>query len=66
MHKKDITISEKRLKRIIREVIEEFFDPDYGLKIKKEFIEYLKKSKEEECKKDIVSLESIKKELNPR
>lgn len=64
MYKGEIGISEKKLKRIIREVMEEFFDPDYGLEIKEEFVEYLKKSKEEELKGDTVTLDSIKKELN--
>ena len=56
-----IEIPEEKLRKIIRETLEEFFDPDYGMSIRKEFVELLKKSKEEEEKGDIISLDEIKK-----
>lgn len=61
---KVVEISEEKLRKIIRETLEEFFDPDYGLSLRKEFVELLKRSKEEESREELISLEEIKKELN--
>ena len=56
-------LSEKRLKKIMKEVLDEYFDPDYGMEINKEFSDILKKSKTEEENGELFSLEEIKKEI---
>ena len=59
-----IEIPEEKLRKIIRETLEEFFDPDYGMSFREEFVNLIKKSKEEEERGETISLEKIKKELN--
>ncbi len=63
LRKEDSVLSEKKLKKIMKEVLDEYFDPDYGMKIKKEFSEILKKSKSEEERGELFPLEDIKKEI---
>ncbi len=56
-------LTEKKLKKIMKEVLEEYFDPDYGLEVREEFHQVLKKSKEEEENGDLFSIEDMKKEI---
>ncbi len=62
-HNEIITFNEKKLKKIIRDVLDEYFDPDYGNELRPEFIKLLKESKEEEKNGNLFDLEEIKKEL---
>ncbi|GEM_PF-6477146 len=64
MRKKDATIfSEKELKRVIKEAMDEYFDPEYSFQFKKDFVKLLKKSKEEQERGELFSLDEIKKEV---
>ena len=57
----DITISE--LKEIVREIVAEIIDPDYGLEFRDEVIEALQDSFEQKGRGEGVTLEEAKSKL---
>ena len=57
----DITLSE--LKELIREVILEIIDPDYGLELRDEVIEVLRESFEQKDRGEGISLREAKNRL---
>ncbi|MFN3739511.1 MAG: hypothetical protein ACK4TF_02410 [Thermodesulfovibrionales bacterium] len=60
----DMTIGE--LKRLIREVIYELIDPDYGLELRPEIVEELKESMKQKERGEGIPLEEVKKQLGLR
>jgi len=58
-----IVTNEKKLKKIIKDVLDEYFDPDYGSELKPEFIKIIKKSVKEQENNELYDLEQIKEEL---
>jgi len=61
---KDTNISYNDLKRVFEEVINEFFDPDYNLEVRKEFKRVIEKSLKDKKEKRLFSLERIKEKIN--
>ena len=57
----DITLSE--LKELIREVILETIDPDYGLELRDEVVEALRESFEQKARGEGISLEETQNRL---
>ena len=53
----------KELKELLRETLEEFLDPDFGLELRDEVKHALEKSLKEKEKRNLYSLEDVKKEL---
>lgn len=53
----------KELKKLLRETLEEFLDPDFGLELRAEVKQALAKSLEEKKKGKIYSFEEVKREL---
>lgn len=60
----DMTIGE--LKRLIREVIYELIDPDYGLELRPEIVEELKESMKQKERGEGIPFEEVKKQLGLR
>ena len=60
----DTTLGE--LKELIREVILEAFDPDYGLELRDEVVEALKESFQEKKRGEGIALEEAKSRLGLR
>ena len=54
--KKTLSLDQEKLKTLVREVLEEFFDPDYGLQVRPEIMELLKQSSKEKEKGKGISL----------
>lgn len=57
----DITVSE--LKEIVREIVLEIIDPDYGLELREEAVEALRESFEQKRRGEGVSLAEAKTKL---
>ncbi len=60
---KTFTLDQEELKSLMKEVLEEFFDPDYGLEIRPEILELLELSTREKKEGKGVSLEDTKRIL---
>ncbi len=58
-----ILVDRNELRNLLKEVLQEFFDPDYGLEIAPDLIESLKKSAKEKEEGKGVSLEEARKIL---
>jgi hypothetical protein len=61
--KKLSDMTAKELQDLIRQTILEVLDPDYGLQIKPEIVESLRKSLEQKKKGKGISIEKVEKEL---
>lgn len=59
--KKDITYEE--LKTIFKEVLDEYFDPDYGMELRKDFKKILEKSIKDKREKRTQSFYKVKKDF---
>jgi len=59
----DDPLFKKEMKKMLREMIEEYLDPDFGLTLRKSFEEKLKVSKKEKYNGELLNLDEIKKEL---
>ena len=57
----DITVRE--LRELVREVVAEIIDPDYGLELRGEVIEALQESWEQKRRGEGISLEEVKDKL---
>ena len=58
--KKTLSLDQEKLKTLVREVLEEFFDPDYGLEVRPEIMEVLKQSSKEKEKGKGISLKKAR------
>ena len=58
-----ILIDKNELRNLLKEVLQEFFDPDYGLEVTPDLIESLKKSAKEKEEGKGISLEEARKIL---
>ena len=61
-----IMVDQNELRTLLKEVLQEYFDPDYGLEIAPDLIETLKKSTKEKEEGKGVSLEEARKILKYR
>jgi len=62
--KKTLSLDQEKLKTLVREVLEEFFDPDYGLEVRPEIMEVLKQSSKKKEKGKGISLKKAREILN--
>jgi len=62
--KKTLSLDQEKLKTLVREVLEEFFDPDYGLEVRPEIMELLKQSSKEKEKGKGISLKKAREILH--
>jgi len=60
---KTFVLDQEGLKLLIKEALEEFFDPDYGLEVRPEILKLLEHSTREKEEGKGVSLEEAKKIL---
>ncbi len=60
---KNATLKQEKVKTLLREVLEEFFDPDYGLEVRPEIKELLERSIEDKEKGKGVTLEEAREVL---
>ncbi len=59
-------VDRNELRALLKEVLQEFFDPDYGLEVTPDLIESLRKSTKEKEEGKGVSLEEARKMLGYR
>jgi len=55
-----LSLDQEELKTLVREVLEEFFDPDYGLEIRPEIMELLERSSKEKEEGKGISLKEAR------
>ena len=60
---KTLSLDQEELKTLVREVLEEFFDPDYGLEIRPEIMGLLERSSKEKEEGRGISLEEARRIL---
>jgi len=58
-----LSLEKEELKALMKEVLEEFFDPDYGLEIRPEIMKLLERSSREKEEGKGVSLEEARRIL---
>ncbi len=59
----DDPLFKKEIKKMFKEMIEEYLDPDFGLSMRKSFKEKLKVSKHEKYNGKLINFDDVKKEL---
>ena len=64
--KNSMMIDRNELRTLLKEVLQEFFDPDYGLEVAPDLIESLRKNTKEKEEGKGVSLEEARKILGYR
>jgi len=52
-----------KLKEIFMETLNEFFDPDYNLEVRKDFKEIIKKSLDDKKNNELLPLKEVKKRI---
>jgi len=57
------SITYEKLEKVIEDVLYKFFDPDYGLEMRKEFKKVLEKSLKEKESQNIYTIEEVKKSI---